>query len=281
MTRSRTAILSLLLTGAFGCRSNVPSGAESSPRNSPAPSSASAPVPSSTGVASTAASAPAALPFIPPQLKTVIAKPFPEGAEESVTCEAIDSKETDLWQRFGHILPVYDQGAVYVLESGPKNKQKLYDYIAKQYVYRYDSRQASCRGELTLLYIRNMYESSEFNGKPFGREHLRRELETKLGIKTRESFLFAPDEKRLAEYCRTDAELCDKLIRLFSGWSEEGLCVPAVSRCKTYDSQKDNAALYAACRQVPRASLACLYYKGTNREQVACRDQINALICPE
>ena len=70
-----------------------------------------------------------------PKLKPIAPKPFPEGASEADVCEAIDSKEADLWVRFGHLVPAYVTGAVYVLETGPETKDKLFKYIGRDYVY--------------------------------------------------------------------------------------------------------------------------------------------------
>jgi hypothetical protein len=172
----------------------------------------------------TAATAATAL----PQLKPISPKPFPDGVSEATVCEAIDSKEPDLWVRFGHLVPAYITGAVYVLETGPESKDKLFNYISSKYVYGYYSQQASCRGELTLLYIRKMFDKSEFRGKPFGREHLSGAIEKMLGIKTRESFQLSDDEERLSAYCRADVELCDALSKLDLPNEGDGLCATAL-----------------------------------------------------
>ncbi|HYO97786.1 MAG TPA: hypothetical protein VER33_24935 [Polyangiaceae bacterium] len=133
---------------------------------------------------------------------------FPEGIDEATVCEAIDSTEPDLWVRFGHIIPPDIEGSIYIVETGPESKDKLYRYISRDYVWGYDSQQASCRGNLTLLYIRKMFEESVVDGRPFGRKHLSQAIERKFGIKTMASFQFTDrDSERLAQYCRVDSEL--------------------------------------------------------------------------
>ena len=218
-----------------------------------------------------------------PKLKPILVKPFPDGADEATICEAIDSKEPDLWVRFGHIVPAYIEGAVYILETGPESKEKLFHFIQYDYVYRYNSQQASCRGNLTLLYIRLMFEKSEYKGKPFGREHLSQAIEKKLGIKTRESYqLHYADTTRLSAYCRADANLCDQLLKVDRGNEGKGLCSPAVSRCHVRGHDGTEESLLEKCKGVPRSMLSCVEFgKRPAREVDECDDRILSAICPE
>jgi hypothetical protein len=179
---------------------------------------------------------------------------------EATVCEAIDSKEPDLWVRFGHLVPAYITGAVYVLETGPESKDKLFNYISSKYVYGYYSQQASCRGELTLLYIRKMFDKSEFRGKPFGREHLSGAIEKKFGIKTRESFQLSDDEEQLAAYCRADVELCDALSKLDLPNEGEGLCATALPFVGISSQDSDYGQRLAACRALPLSEIGCVSF---------------------
>jgi len=192
-----------------------------------------------------------------PKLKPIQPKPFPEGVDEATVCEAIDSKEPDLWVRFGHLVPAYVTGAIYVLETGPQTKDKLYDYIGRNYVYGYYSQQASCRGNLTLLYIRLMFDKSEYNGKPFGREHLSRAIEKRFGIKTRESFQLKEDQERREAYCE-DPELCEQLVKLDRANRGEGMCGGVLARAGVVDS-KEESRLMPVCMMLTQERKACAF----------------------
>lgn len=265
-----------------GCRaSNVSSGQAEPTRsaNATATATASASASTSAGVAGAAPStAPAgAL----PRLKPISAKPFPEGVSEAAVCEAIDSKEPDLWVRFGHLVPAYVTGAVYVLETGPESKDKLFKYIQSDYVYGYYSQQASCRGSLTLLYIRLMFDKSEYQGKPFGREHLSQAIEQKLGIKTRESFQLANDERRLTRYCRADAALCDALAKLDRGNEGAGLCSGTLAFVGISSHDPEYSSRLKACRAQPLRDIVCPhlgYHLDRNLENdlemESCRERV-------
>jgi hypothetical protein len=197
-------------------------------------------------------------------------KPFPEGVDEATVCEAIDSKEPDLWVRFGHLVPAYVTGAVYVLETGPETKDKLFKYIGRHYVYGYYSQQASCRGSLTLLYIRSMFDKSNYRGKPFGREHLSRELAKKFGITTRESFQFKDERDRLASYC-ANPDLCEHLVKLDRVNRGEGMCARALVQAGL--DEADAKHMLPRCRALPLGVRACAYQGFSDnfaRDRCAC-----------
>ncbi|HYO97252.1 MAG TPA: hypothetical protein VER33_22230 [Polyangiaceae bacterium] len=196
-------------------------------------------------------------------------------------CEAIDSTEPDLWVRFGHIIPPHVEGSIYILETGPESKDKLYRYISRDYVWGYDSHQASCRGNLTLLYIRNMFEESVVDGKPFGRKHLSEAIEKRFGIRTRASFQFTEqDRERFSQYCRTDSGLCDALYKVDRANQGHGLCFLAVAKCETLGRDRAEERLLATCRGLPTDMLACLQYTRTAAERIPCVDRVAAALCP-
>jgi len=272
-----SAVLSALL--ALSCRAGEATrvGAAAS-----ASTGVPSPIASASSQVGPAASKPTPMPTPAalPKLKPIQPKPFPEGVDEATVCEAIDSKEPDLWVRFGHLVPAYVIGAIYVLETGPQTKDKLYDYIGRNYVYGYYSQQASCRGNLTLLYIRLMFDKSEYNGKPFGREHLSQAIEKRFGIRTRESFQLNYEPARLGGYCREDGELCDRLFKVDRGNEGTGLCGRAIGECPATGPQRTEAELMNACRQHPVSAFACLGYAPTGRERIACREKVIAALCP-
>ncbi len=271
---ARLACLALLA----GCRSsNVSSGPAEPSRSAHAASSVSTPQSAAPG--SPPASPSSATGSSLPKLKPISSKAFPEGVSEATVCEAIDSKEQDVWVRFGHLVPAYVTGAVYVLETGPDTKDKLFKYIQSDYVYGYYSQQASCRGNLTLLYIRMMFEESEYNGKPFGRVHLSQAIERKLRIKTRESFQLTNDQQRLAEYCAADSDLCDRLLKVDRGNEQDGLCTFAVSECARLS--RERPGLLKACKGLPTRHFSCLKFAFSSMDSARCSAAVAAVLCPE
>ena len=271
MRRHWLALLTLVL-GVSACQRHA--GTEGGAR----PSSSGAAAAIGSAAAQTAASSQPPLvnssatltPAIPnlPKLKSIIKKPFPEGADEKTVCEAVDSKEPNAWVRFGHIVPAYITGALYVLEAGPAAKDQLKKYIEKDYTHPHYVLQASCRDDRILLYLRNMFEESEYRGKPFGRVHLSGELEKRLGIKTLESFHFGYGDV-LAQYCRADAELCEELVKLNSRNEGTGLCSKALSLVRISIGDSNYSQMLSKCQQLPASMKACAYFdytKGTRAE---------------
>jgi len=258
----------LLVLASVGCRGGSlgqDSGEKAHPGSSVAPASSTVPEPAPR-------SPPVPPPTSPlPRLKPIAPRPFPEGATEQAVCEAIDSEEPDLWVRFGHLVPAYLIGAIYILEAGPELEEKIYQYIASDYVYTYHSQLASCRGELTLLYIRTMFEESELDGKPFGRKHLSAALERRLGVKTRESFQFNYERQRLADFCRQDAELCERLVKLDRSAHREGLCGMALVAAGILPTATEQHL--DQCLSLPATTKACAYYAysdARDRERCSC-----------
>lgn len=260
----------------WGCRTSEPQAGSTWAREPVgAPSANAVPAPSS---AAPVVSAEALLRALgQPPLKPIAPKPFPEGVDQATLCEAIESKEPDLWLRFGHFIPLFETGVLYVLNTGAEQNEKLYDYIARKYQPGFNSLLASC-GERTLVYIRVMYGDGEYNGKLMGRMHLAQQLEKKFGLKVLENIQVEGDEKRLGAYCRADAELCDALVKLHPGNKGLGLCSHATSRCP--DSAGTREMLLSACEKIPRSALACTKYSREPLEAAACAKQVQAALCP-
>jgi hypothetical protein len=167
--------------------------------------------PLSSEAATTAASSVAPPPSLP-KLKPIHRKPFPEDVPQAVLCEAINSTEPDLWVRFGHLLPLYMRGAIYVLQADASKEAVIRHFVTDDYARPHFPQLASC-ADKALLYVSNIFEESMFGNKPFGRLHLARELERRLGVKTLESFMMEDGDgnARRSDYCRQDGEVCDAI----------------------------------------------------------------------
>lgn len=266
-----------LLASLAGCR--TPSRSEGAPAKSTTLSSSTAvpePVqdaaPSSTAT-STAGGAPA-----PPKLKPIQKTPLLLGAEEPVICEAIDSKEADLWVRFGHIVPLYVPGALYVLEATIDDLKRLESFIENDYTYPRMVQQAACSTGGVLMFLRGMPDHNEVNGYTFGRKHLSTELEKRFGIKTRESFQLEDERERLAEYCRADAEICDALVKLDEANGGKGLCSNVGTRLNLEESDVGYADFLSKCKRTDSSRLACSQYALRGSESLACEQQLRAIL---
>ena len=216
-----------------------------------------------------------------PPLKPVLGRPFPEGASQEVVCEAIHSKETDLWARFGHLVPLYMRGAIFVLEAGSSKEAAITQFVKKDYVHPHFPQLASC-GDRTLLYISNFAENAVFGGKPFGRLHLSQELERTLGFRTLQSFEIVADHPRMAHYCRLSGDDCDALKKLNVRNEGLGMCGDLEGYCfRRLDRDPDSITqLRQACLQVPKSTLACLEYARDGEELRACKAQLEGIVCP-
>lgn len=182
-------------------------------------------------------------------------------------CEAVHSKEPDLWVRFGHMIPMYFPGALYVLKAGKEKEPAIVRYIKEDYVHPHYPQLASC-GDRTLLYVSNMMEGPHYQNKPYGRVHLSIELEQRLGVVTLENHRVMDDDVRLSTYCRQDAELCELLVKLDGGNMGQGLCVLAVSHAGA-DADEVSAK---RCAGLPPEDKACAYILWTPSERHKSRE---------
>jgi hypothetical protein len=287
LTRLQTALWGVTLIGlAAACRTSTSTAAgpktetnvgEAQAGKPAAPSAQAIPQASPSPVAqaahSTGAAPPHAWPADLPRLKPVIEKPFPEGATESQVCEAIENtQEKDLWVRFGHLVPMFRLGAIYLIDGAQPEAKRIEDFVWNKYIpglFRPDLR--ICPGQGLLLYLSGMQETGDSYGRPWGRAHFAGELE-KLGLKVRASFPAQQDE-RLSQYCRADAELCERLVKMDRTNEGKGLCVSAVSRSRLVSDARSERDLLDRCAQLPRATVACVEYafKGTSRDECNAR----------
>lgn len=175
-------------------------------------------------------------------------------------------------------------GALYVLEAGQAKEKVIKHYIENQYVHPHYTQQASCR-DRTLLYLRDLVESSVFNGKPFGRVHLSEELERRFKIKTIESFHIDHDQERLSRYCVMDADLCEQLVNLDSMNQGKGLCARAVGDAGISWSEPEYEKALAACMKLSPTDIVCAHYafgppftRETAEARRACSARIRAAL---
>jgi hypothetical protein len=106
-------------------------------------------------------------------------------------------------------------------------------------------------------------------------------IERDLGLKVVEAFGIARDRERLSDYCRRDAELCERLIRLDQANHGQGLCGAGVYMCGVGQTDPKYRSLYAKCRKLPTAQVACLEVLDGRDKRDLCERRIKQALCPE
>jgi len=290
MGKAKHLIVALLgLAVLLGCKTAERRDAATQTKASAAGGSGGAPS-GSDGPTSVAAPVPSVPPKDGqplPQLKPIAKGQFPDAATEEQVCEAIsDADEKDLWVRFGHLIPAYVHGVVFVLQAGPERVQEIYDYVLKKYNggATWGPRVKGCSSAgKTLLYIYSFGPDGVLSdGRTTGPKHLVAALQRDLGMGTEAWFQFlgqsevrdAGGADRLDLYCRTDPYLCESLVTLQSGPSSKGLCPWAVSRTGVADDSPESAALLERCRRRQGPPFSCVFFRKTAAEEEQCRQEI-------
>lgn len=202
-------------------------------------------------------------PMPTPKLKPILGEPFPGNVSQEVVCEAINSKEPDMWVRFGHLFPFFMPGAIYILQAGKDKEAGIDHFIGFEYVHPQYPQQASC-GDKTLLYLSNMMDGPTFRGKPQGRAHLAATFEITLGLKVLEFFGFERQDERFAAYCRVDADACEGMLKLNVRNEGEGMCPTALSAAGV---DADEEKYEALCRKLPASVKVCAFaYTGQDKQ---------------
>jgi hypothetical protein len=209
-----------------------------------------------------------------PPLKPVTGQFFPGGTTEAMICEAVNVKEPDLWLRFGHMIPMFTQGTIVILRAG-KSREADIAAFAKWHRPDFEAIQASC-GDKTLMYL--VYVDN-ITG-------IISELEGRVGAKALERFDLATDDagdRRLWDYCRTDAKLCNDLLNLYDGYLGNGLCALAVGECGFRTYSKDELDALVHCKTLPLEQLVCVsIHHGIGwHDDPNCTANMRQMFCPD
>jgi hypothetical protein len=205
-----------------------------------------------------------------PNLKPVIDKPFPDGATEEQVCEAVkNTGEKDLWVRFGHLVPMYLRGSIFIVQAKKSDTAALDKVATADGAY---TAHKNCNNQKTFIYAPGLPDvTREIEGRVSGRLPLIEKFSNELGIKTLESFSFSSDDERLSDYCRADAELCEKLVKLDHANGGKGLCPSAMSALNILSGDRDFEAREQRCLALEQSKLACVKYMGTGESRFKCR----------
>ncbi len=210
----RRVLLSCVLL--VGCKSTVPSADSMSPLTGPAPTTsvelASAPTTSSQAVVS---------------LKTTSKQPFPDGPDDETLCAAIHSKEVDVGARFGHFIPMFWNGVIWVGEGDEEVLEATKRAIATYAPRLLLAEGRACSKGGVLLYVEDLYDGY---ADSLGNKHTIAELEqaafkasavAKGAMRERVLLDGARGMAALEALCERDAVTCDQRLRLRFG---EGIC---------------------------------------------------------
>lgn len=274
----RAAPLALLSCLFLSCRSTAPVGeqrvAASAPVTTPATGASAAPKAARLRVQ-----------------RPIAAKPFPEGTSDEALCQSIHSSEKDPWRRFGHFLPLYLDGVVWVGDGGKAELEAALAAIDRYAprLYRGEGRACS-RGGL-LIYVRDLGEKPvQVLGKSYSRAELEAAaFEQNPAIKAalREHFVATREANVpiLLEHCAADAELCEELlgIQIFDEKpAVTGLCRYVLDEARSYFAMSDRfwakdpaasldePALRDACARLPASDKVCALRGGTREERRGC-----------
>jgi hypothetical protein len=197
-----------------------------------------------------------------PKLKPINERPFPEGASEEQVCEAIKStQEKDLWVRFGHLLPLFNYGSIFIVEGDDLVMARIENFVRKDYIpglYRADMKVCGAR---VLLWMNTMIEETQlkFQRDKHGGVHFAAKLREELGLTVTES-IFVDGSKeghQFADYCRADPQVCEKLVSL-DRTNKSGLCSIILSDTRLRAIPPEERRI--RCQNLAASDRACLVY---------------------
>ncbi len=197
-----------------------------------------------------------------PPLQPINAAPFPDGATHEQTCAAIkDRDQKDVWLRFGHMLPMYTTGSLFVVQGGEPEMAKIEQFVRHEYapnLYRADMRQ--CEGKI-LLWLGDMLDEDrqDLRGLTHGGRHFAESMRRHLGLTVIEEIYVhqSREHTRLSDYCKESATACDQLVRLDRTNNGEGLCSWAIYAADRLLPELPYKDKLSACRKLPPEALAC------------------------
>src|SRR5690606_2864508 len=165
---------------------------------------------------------------------------------------------------------MYMPGSIFIVRARGAEVDAIADIMLDDMIH---PNYKSCRGETVLIYSLGLPDvTGEMDGIVSGRIPLIEKFSKRLGVETLESFSFDYDQGRLSEYCRADAELCEKLVKLNASNDGKGLCSLAILRARL--TVPDEVALLNKCKSLPRSTLACAHYAFDGPEADRCRATI-------
>jgi hypothetical protein len=219
-------------------------------------------------------SASAATPSALPHLKPVSARPYPDGPIDEVLCAAIHSQETDLWERFGHFIPLFQDGVIWVGEGDDKDRKAteaaMATYVPKLFLP--DGRACSKGG---ILFYQDRLADGYTDGR--GNPYFIAKLETAAhkanpevtGKTMAQRFVIQGKLgwETLLRLCAADAQLCERALRVHP---KSTLCGTVLAEAETRfaygdrswskspEPKLDSKRLLAICNTWPAEEKICV-----------------------
>jgi hypothetical protein len=272
------ALLVISLLGLNACRSQTP----------PSPDRTAT---ATAGAAAASASSAPSPTIGPRRLYLPIAEqPFPQGATDDRVCAAIHSQETEPFFRFGHLLPTFKDGVVWIGRGSADELSRVAEAIDRYDPKMFMSRTAACSRGGVMVYVEGLSERV----MALGRKYSPAELEAivygavpaaKEVLKERFLLSAKDGQPRLRAECRESAERCDQLMRLWpidDPTAPRGLCnqvlgearalfeMPDRSWATRADIEWDERAVLDACNKLTSSEVVCAFLHRSGAEHAAC-----------
>jgi hypothetical protein len=271
------ALLLIGLLGLSACRSQTPPGPDRT---------------ATVGAAAASASSAPSPTIGPRRLYLPIAEqPFPQGATDDRVCAAVHSQETDAFFRFGHLLPTFKNGVVWIGRGSADELSRVAEAIDRYEPKMFHSRNVTCSRGGVLVYVEGL---AEHVTATLDREYSLAELEASVHGAVpaakevlKERFLLSEKGgmQRLLSECRESAERCDQLMRLWpldSPAAPRGLCNAVLGEARSRfempdrtwatrtDIEWDERAVLDACSKLAPSDTVCVFLSSTRAEHTAC-----------
>lgn len=219
-------------------------------------------------------------------------KQFPEGASDEMVCAAVHSSEKDPWFRFGHIIPFYMDGVVWVGEGSEQELNATLDAIDLYAPNMFSGRGKTCSRGGLLVYVEGLGEKVEDSIR---RTYTLAGLEAATFEKApvakrvmRERFIASRVDgtPRFLEICRADADRCEQLLQVqnyTSHMATRGLCYQVLVMAQAFFARPDRSwwttrddvklnepTLISACQRLAAEDKVCAVVANSRSEREAC-----------
>lgn len=211
----------------IGCKSTV-RVTETTPPTAPASAVSARPETSAPAASSPTLS--------PARLAPTSKQPFPDGPDDATLCAAIHSKEPDPWLRFGHFIPMFWDGVIWVGEGDERTLEATIRAIATYAPGFLGAEGRACSEGGVLLYVADLYDGYEDSLR---NKHTMAELEAaafkaeavaKQAMQERVAIQGRAGMLALQDLCRQDAVVCDEQLRLRY---EHGICGDVIALARS------------------------------------------------
>lgn len=276
-----------------GCKSTV-RVTETTPPTAPASAVSARPETSAPAASSPTLS--------PARLAPTSKQPFPDGPDDATLCAAIHSKEPDPGLRFGHFIPMFWDGVIWVGEGDERTLEATIRAIATYAPGFLGAEGRACSEGGVLLYVADLYDGYEDSLR---NKHTMAELEAaafkadavaKQAMQERVAIQGRAGMLALQDLCRQDAVVCDEQLRLRY---ERGICGSVMSLAASqfssldrpwattergrlgqpnFDEPEQKKAFLQTCQSLPPQNTVCVIVDYQDR--LHARDRCWAGIAP-